>query len=640
MSGFPDKTVQFAPARPAVDLVSAGGMTLLLGLQARLQPGALAVSCGEASLSYGELDSRAWELARILNARGIGPGCFVGLVVERSLEQVIGLWGIIHCGAAYVPIDPAYPQDRLDHMISAAGITTVVTTGRHAGRFPGSGLVLIDEACGGPGTHEGAPIVTTEDPLYAIFTSGSTGLPKAAAVLRRGFANLLRWYLREFSFGPDDRTLVITSPAFDLTQKNLSAPLLAGGRLVLDVAEQYDIARIRGLIRSHGITVMNCTPSAFYPLLDAAAPAGFGDLASLRLVVLGGEPIIAGRLREWLCHPSCRAEVANTYGPTECTDICAFHRLHRGNLDGHPFVPLGGPIDGVQVEVLDGQLRPVAAGETGELCIGGAGVGPGYLHDPGRTADRFVPNPLPGRLGGKVIYRTGDLVRRHADGVLEFRGRLDHQAKIRGNRVEPGEVEAVLARHDGVRAAVVLAVEHAAGDHRLVAWVESAAAGDPPSAADMQAYLAARLPDYMVPRDYHHLDSFPLTPNGKVDRLALAGQHAKPGRAVVSAAAPAATEARIMGTWSSVLGREIADPTANFFDLGATSIDLAVVHARLGEEFGRVFPITEMFAHPTVRSLGQFLAPRAEDRPAANRPADRARQQQQAFARLRRAPVR
>lgn len=634
----PPETAVAKPSRTRVTLTAAAhSLAGLLAFRARRAPAAPAVTCDGVTLSYGELVARVNAVAAELRSRGLGPGNFVGLAVERSLELPVALWGIVQAGAAYVPLDPAYPQARLDQMVAAARLATVVTTARHAGRFAGMGLILADEAGSLLEQPAPLPVAAPDDPLYGIFTSGSTGDPKAAGVYRRGFANLLEWYLREFSFTPADRTLVITSPAFDLTQKNLFAPLVTGGRLVLDTAAPYDLTRLAALVRDHAITVMNCTPSAFYPLVDAAAADGYAALASLRLVVLGGEPILADRLRDWLRHPACRAEVANTYGPTECTDICAFHRLDAGNLDAHPFVPLGREIPNVQVEILDDQLRPLPPGETGELCIAGAGVGSGYLHDPQRTAARFLTYPG----GGAPLYRSGDLAVRHPDGLLEFRGRRDHQAKIRGFRVEPGEVETALARHPQVLAAVVLAVESAPGEHRLVAWIEPPAGGPPPAGAELQAWLAGRLPDHLVPRDIRFLAAFPLTPNGKVDRLALARMAAAPAPAAPTPAPLAAStaEQRVMEAWTEVLGHAPADPAANFFDLGATSIHLAVVHAKLRAAFQRDFPLTELFAHPTVRALAAFLAAdsAAAPRPAApaGRPADRARLQQQAFARFR-----
>ncbi len=449
-----------------------------------------------------------------------------------------------------------------------------------------------------------------EDLVYAIFTSGSTGQPKAASVLHSGFANLLEWYRNELELGPEDHTLVISSPSFDLTQKNLFTPLLTGGTLVLDECEAYDITRLLGLIRSHGITLINCTPSAFYPLVDAAAANQYKDLATLRFAVLGGEPISIPRLREWLDHANCRVEIVNSYGPTECTDICLFHRLHRGNLDDFPFVPLGREIPNVQVTIRDQNLSLLPTGDTGELCISGAGVGGGYLNDPARTADRFVNG----------IYRTGDLAKRLPCGTFEFRGRADHQVKVNGFRIELGEIEIALNEHDAVREAVVTA-----NDGRLTAHVQGDATQD-----ELRRHLSARLPSYMMPSVFRSVDEFPLTPNGKVDRKALIqSRHSD-----VPVMSDSSIESRILSIWSEVLGHPVTDTTANFFDLGGSSIHLAVVHVKLRDMTGRDFPLTDLFAHPSARAIAAHLS--ASPSVTSTAAQDRARLTKSSFNRFQR----
>ncbi|MDB6080623.1 MAG: amino acid adenylation protein [Akkermansiaceae bacterium] len=580
-----------------------------------------AVISGSRSLSAAEVDSAATDLARRLVATGIGKGDYVGIGLDRCPELIIAILAVVKAGAAYVPLDPAYPFERLRHMISSASIRLVLTRATFQSVFSAAGAPAILDV----GSFEKAPAadLPEEDPdapLYAIFTSGSTGAPKAASVYRRSFANLISWYADEFQLGPADRTLVISSPSFDLTQKNFFTPLLSGGTLVLDQETTYDISRITGLIRSHGITLINCTPSAFYPLVDAAAAGGYADLATLRFAILGGEPISIPRLRAWLEHPSCRAEIGNTYGPTECTDICAFHRMHRGNLDDFPFVPLGREIPNVRVSIRDVDSLVLPDGEVGELCISGAGLGGGYLGDPTRTAERFVQH--------HTLYRTGDLAKRLPDGTLEFRGRADHQVKVNGFRIELGEIEIVLSRHPAVREAVVLA-----SGGLLTAHVQ----GSQITIPELRAHLEQSLPGYMIPNAFRFVENFPLTPNGKVDRLALAREEeAPPAEALATPAETAdATESRILALWSDVLGRSVHDPEANFFDLGGTSILVAVVHVRLREIAGRDLPITELFARPSARSLAEFITPRNSPT-AAPTARDRARLQQASMSRFRR----
>jgi iturin family lipopeptide synthetase A len=572
--------------------------------RAALSPDATAVIAGTRLLSCGELDARSNDLARKLQDLGARPGSYIGIGLDRSIELIVALLAVVKSGAAYVPLDPAYPPARLEHMISAAGLEIVVSREELAPRFPAAQVITVPEAL----AADPSPVrsyARPEDPLYAIFTSGSTGQPKAAAVYRRGFANLLGWYAGEFSLGPADRVLVISSPSFDLTQKNFFTPLLTGGLLVLDDGGSYDISRITGLIRDHGITLVNCTPSAFYPLVEADAAA----LASLRFAVLGGEPISIPRLRVWL--ESGSAEVVNTYGPTECTDICAFHRLHRGNLDDFGFVPLGREIPNVTVTIRDEDLAILPDGELGELCIAGAGLGGGYLNDPERTEHAFA------LAGG--IYRTGDLARRLPCGTLEFRGRADHQVKVNGFRIELGEIELALATHEAVREAVVIAK-----DGRLIAHVQG-------PQADLKAHLSAKLPAYMVPGEFVYRESFPLTPNGKVDRLALARENRSHGSQMTHGDT---MEACILSLWSEILDRPVSDPEANFFDLGGTSIHLAIVHVRLREMSGKDLAITDLFARPSAKSLADFLSPQAAAASSAAR--DRARLQQAGLARFRR----
>ena len=586
--------------------------------QVSASPGHGAVSAGDCTLSAGELNARANRLARHLQAQGARPGVYIGVGLGRSVELIVALLAVVKSGAAYVPLDPAYPQARLSHMISSAGLELVLSRRDLADAFREAGAATVVDVLD-PELETLSPAAvashaTPDDPLYAIFTSGSTGQPKAASVFRKGFANLLAWYASELRLGPADCTLVISSPSFDLTQKNFFAPLLTGGRLLLDDCGTYDISRISALIRDHGVTLVNCTPSAFYPLVEASAAEGYADLSSLRFAVLGGEPISIPRLRPWFDHPACRAEVVNTYGPTECTDICAFHRLHGANLDDFPFVPLGREIPNVAVTIRDEDLAVVPDGEAGELCICGAGLGGGYLNDEERTRKSF---PLAGAL-----YRTGDLARRLPCGTLEFRGRADHQVKVNGFRIELGEIELALNRHEEVREAVVIA-----SGGRLIAHERGGA-----SAPALKAFLAENLPAYMIPGEFHFTEAFPLTPNGKVDRLALAGLEKSP---VTQTGLGDTLTARILMLWSEVLERPVDDASANFFDLGGTSIHLAVLHVRLREMTGRDLAITDLFARPSAQSLADFLSPRAADS-AAPGARDRARLQQAGLARFRR----
>ncbi|HVJ45582.1 MAG TPA: amino acid adenylation domain-containing protein [Luteolibacter sp.] len=578
--------------------------------QASAAPHRTAVICGGVRLSFKQLAGRSDAIASELHKSGTGKGDFVGIGLDRGIDLIVALLGVLKAGAAYIPVDPAYPAARIAHMISSSGLKRIITSARMAGRFGTVETLLVDSLgeSEAPGRYHNEP----GDPIYAIFTSGSTGAAKAASVFHRGFLNLVDWYASELQLSETDVTLVISSPSFDLTQKNFFTPLITGGTLVLDHGDNYDIHRISSLIRDHAVTLVNCTPSAFYPLVDAAATDGYGSLSTLRFAVLGGEAISIPRLRPWLEHPSCSAEIVNSYGPTECTDICAFHRTHRGNLDDFDFIPTGKEIPNVTVTIRDEEMKPLPAGETGELCIEGIGVGGGYLNDPEKTAGRFV--------GG--IYRTGDLAKRDADGVIEFRGRADHQVKVNGFRIELGEIETHLNRHPDVREAVVIAQ-----DGRLIAHVQGTA--DLPSIREL---LTASLPAYMIPGEFRFVETFALTPNGKIDRKALQETQTAP----TSIAEPQnALETKLLAIWSGILGRTVQDPSANFFDLGGTSIHLAIAHVKLREMTGRDLPITDLFAHPSARSLAKHLSPAASSS-SATQAQDRAKLQQAGFSGFRR----
>lgn len=610
---MPSPPASSAAATRAGNEASSGHWFELIRRNAATHPDAVALRSGGEVMTYGELLKRGSAVAHTLRGLGIGRGSRVGVGFPRGVDLITALLGIIESGACYLPIDPAYPEERIQRMMQSAGLEWVVAGRSWIHSVPGTRVIRIEETADETAVADGST-PSANDPIYAIFTSGSTGLPKAASVFHSGFSNLLDWYRSELTLGPGDRTLVISSPSFDLTQKNLFTPLITGGEMILDDCETYDITRILGLIRTHGVTLINCTPSAFYPLVDAAAAGDFRDLASLRFAVLGGEPIAVPRLRAWLEHSSCRAEVVNSYGPTECTDICLFHRLHSGNLDAFPFVPLGREVPRTTVTIRDEFLNVLPDGEVGELCISGAGVGGGYLNDPAKTAAKFI--------GG--IYRSGDLARRHACGIFEFRGREDHQVKVNGHRIETGEIEIALNDHDSVIESVVVANRGA-----LVAHVR----GDSDPAA-LRAHLAARLPSYMIPAEFRFVEAFPLTPNGKVDRKALIEATGATGSAT---AAPAGDgmENRILALWSELLGRTVDDASANFFDLGGNSIQLAVMHVRLREMTGRDFPITELFARPNARAIAAMLEPTSTPG-TATATQDRARLARNSFSRFQR----
>ena len=499
----------------------------LFECQVEKTPDRIAVVCGDKTWTYRQVNERANQLAHHLRSQGVGPNCLVGINLKSSLELIVGIFGVLKAGGAYMPLDPGYPLHRLKYMIDNANASLLITAGEFAERWQPSDRKVVCLDVGWPEIAKNsdknpAPVSGPGNLIYVIYTSGSTGRPKGAGVYHQGFSNLLEWFTNAFAISANDRLLLVSSPSFDLTQKNIFAALLVGGELHLPPDIHYDPDQIANVISDKKITLLNLTPSAFYPLIERGIESD--KLRTLRVVFLGGEPIAIPRVRRWLERESCRCEIINTYGPTECTDVCAFYRLNLDNIDSHPVVPIGRPISNARLLVLDPAMQLCPAGVAGELSVAGDGVGAGYIGDPELTAMKFVPNPF-AQVPGERIYKTGDRARYLFDGNIEFLGRTDQQVKLRGFRIDLGEVEKVLEEHDSIDTATVV-VWHGthngaeADDRRLVGYVvpkrKTAL-----SSAELCEFLRGRLPDYMVPAAFVQLDELPLMLNGKIDRRAL-----------------------------------------------------------------------------------------------------------------------
>ncbi|MCM3268071.1 non-ribosomal peptide synthetase [Paenibacillus elgii] len=574
---------------------------------------------GGQTISYGELNRQANRLAHRLQALGVGPDTPVGVCLDRSPELVAGLLAVLKAGGAYVPLDPALPPERLGYMTERAGVKALVTKLAWAERLavrPDLAVVCLDDGAAGleaEPEHNPDSKAGTGHLMYVIFTSGSTGTPKGASVYRSGFENLLQWYTCEFGMTEEDRVLLISSPSFDLTQKNIFAPLVTGGQLVLLPSGPYDAGEVVSLIERHGITLLNGTPSAFYPLLDITASAGYGALATLRYVFLGGEPIAADRLTAWTASEACRSEVVNTYGPTECTDVTVYGRLtNMPSLVGKP-VPIGRPVAGTRVYILNRELGLQPMGLPGELCIAGVQVGGGYVGDAELTADKFVANPYGDELS-PVLYRTGDLARYLPDGTIEYLGRIDHQVKLRGYRIEPGEIEAALRECAGVKDAFVITREDLPGDVRLVAYAvpeeeaREGAASDSELPGLWRSELRRKLPDYMVPTAIVVMAVLPLSPNGKVDRKALPAPEIGPATDVDYVAPRTPVEAKLSELWKAVLGLSAAVGVKdNFFDLGGHSLRATTLGAKIHRSLNVSLSLRQMFQYPTLELMAQTI---------------------------------
>ncbi|ETA01566.1 non-ribosomal peptide synthase [Frankia casuarinae] len=586
--------------------------------QARSRPEAPAVVCSDRSLSYGELDRRSTRLAAFLGRHGIGPGSLVGIYLERSEEIVVAVLGVMKSGAAFVPLDPVYPPDRITQMLTSSGSTLLLTrTSLEPDvRDCPATVVTLDQywdviatAGGGPGEEHdeesdeekydrGSP----EGRAYVIYTSGSTGRPKGVDVGHRALTNLLCSMARTPGFTEYDRLLAVTTVCFDIAYLELLLPLVTGGQVEVvpaDVAS--DGFELRRRIERSRPTVMQATP-ATWRMLIAAAWEGDRGLTAL----CGGEQLPRDLADGLLARV---AKVWNLYGPTETTIWSSVDRVEPGRQ-----VTIGRPIANTRFYVLDRWLQPVPPGVPGELYIGGDGVAAGYLGEPELTRERFVRDPF-GPDESAVMYRTGDIVRHLPDGRIDYLHRVDNQVKLHGYRIEPGEIEEALRRHDGIAEAVVCPRDIAPGNRQLVAYLVSAESGLGARPEELRRYLRTRLPPYMIPAAFVTVTRLPLTANGKIDRRSLPGPpEVLPPAGGERVLPRSELEAAVASIWRGVLGVPEVGIDENFFDAGGNSLLLMQVLIRLQAELSESLTRVDMFAYPTVRGLAAYLSTAAPRR--------------------------
>jgi amino acid adenylation domain-containing protein len=577
--------------------------------QAARTPAAVAVRFEGLILTYAELDAAANQIARTLRAHGAGTGSVVAVVAERSLELLPGLLGVLKAGAAYLPIDPDYPADRVAFMLSDAAPAVVLTQRRIRPALPPTSVTILDlddpaAWAEGGDTGDGSPLpdVQPGDVAYVIYTSGSTGRPKGVPNTHRGIANRLDWMQERYQLGPDDVVAQKTPVSFDVSVWELFWPLRCGASLVLPVPGGHkDSAYLRRLIIAEGVTTIHFVPSMLAVFLDED---GAADCRSLRRVVCSGEELPADLARR-TTRTLPGAELDNLYGPTEAAVDVSSWQCRPEALATAARVPIGTPIANTVLYVLDARKAPAPAGVPGELYIGGTGLARGYLNRPALTAERFVPNPF-GPPGSR-LYRTGDLARWRHDGALEFLGRVDTQVKMHGLRIEPGEIEAALRALPGIRDAAVIVREDRPGDRRLVAYVTPADPETAPEAAldhaAIRAELKKTLPELIVPGGYVTLATLPLSPNGKLDRRALPAPVTVRDAKVEFTAPGTPTEQALAGIWGELLGMAAIGVDDNVFDLGAHSLLATQVVARLRREADVQVSVMDVFKHPTIREL-------------------------------------
>ncbi len=582
---------------------------------ARRSPDAVAVEAeGGGALTYAQLHAGSDAVARLLAARGAGPEAAVGVCMEWSPEMVVAVLGILKAGAVYLPLDPENPPERLAAVMGDAGARLLLADASAAGRVPAGpwATVMLHAERDRIRAAADAPAPAAALPggaAYVIYTSGSTGTPRGVVVEHAAAAAHSLAFAELAGLGAGDRVLQFASAGFDVSLEGLFPTLLAGATLVLRGPEPWSPESFPGRARALGITVANL-PVAYW---QGAAEDGAGEeeAPALRVVVVGGEAVPSAAVRRWRERVRAPHRLLNGYGPTEAVVTATVHELPAGFPGAYPWpvAPIGRPLPGRAAYVLDDARGPVADGVPGELYLGGI-LARGYLGRPDRTAERWLPDPFSG-LAGARLYRTGDRARRGPDGALEFLGRTDQQLKVRGFRIEPGEVEAALLRHPDVREAAVAAAGQGAAA-RLAAYLVPAAGRAAPGAAELRALLRGALPEHMVPATFTALDALPLTPAGKLDRRALPAPDAAAGAGeYVAPRTP--DEERLAAVFAEVLGLERVGATDHFFDLGGHSLLATRVVSQVRDRLGVEVPVRVMFEAPTVAALAAWLE--------ANRPA-------------------
>jgi amino acid adenylation domain-containing protein len=569
----------------------------------------LACVCGEAQLTYAELNRRANQLARHLQGLGVGPEVLVGIALERSPTLLVGLLGVLKAGGAYVPLDPTYPTDRLAYMISDAQARVLLTQQSLAGLLPAATaqVVCVDtqwEAIAQHGAENLETPVRPDQLAYVIYTSGSTGRPKGVCSEHRATLNRLQWMWQRYPFLPGECCCHKTVLGFVDSVWEIFGPLLQGVVTVL-IAEPVvkDPRRLVAALAEGGVTRIVLVPSLLRMLLDEHA-----DLAA-RLPRLShwsssGE-VLPGDLVERFFERLPGRVLLNLYGSSEVAADATWVEVTANARPGP--IPIGRPIDNMQAYILDPQRQPVPIGVTGELYLAGAGVARGYLRRPELTQDRFIENPF-GKDAHRVLYKTGDLARYADDGMIEYVGRIDQQVKIRGFRIELGEIEEAMKQHPGVHDVAVIDVGERVGDEKLVAYLVAAPGGAALTTEALRVFLKHTLPEYMVPTSFVTLDALPQLPNGKVDRRELRSRPVTPVPMRTAWMAPRnEIERTLVDIWKALLGSDAVGIHDNFFEAGGHSLMATQLMSRIRERFGTAPRLQDFFEAPTVAEVASAV---------------------------------
>jgi amino acid adenylation domain-containing protein len=580
----------------------------LFEAQVARTPEAVAVVQEHYELSYRELNERANQLAHYLARQGIGPDALVGLGMERSLEMVVAMLAIFKAGGAYVPLDPTYPAERLAFMVDDAKMSLLLTQPHLVARIPAKQAKVIclssdwrvfdRENKENPSSN-----VTAENLAYVMYTSGSTGKPKGVMIPHKGLVNYLSWATEAYKVASGRGAPVHSSIGFDLTITSLFSPLLVGQRVVL-LPEDQSIQALTDLVRNERhFSLIKITPAHLEVLSQQLKPEEAAGCAGA--FVIGGEALWGESLAFWCTHaPATR--LINEYGPTETVVGCCVYEVPAGSCPSGA-VPIGRPIANTQLYILDRHRQPVPVGVTGELYIGGAGVGRGYLNSPALSAEKFLADPFSADPQAR-LYKTGDLARYRANGIIEYLGRIDHQVKIRGFRIELGEIEAALVAHPAIEQAVVVVREDNPGDKRLVAYLASTSS-EALEAKFLRAFLQQHLPEYMLPAAFVFMAELPLTLNGKVDRTALpAPEYQRQSATDADVVWPRdGLERQLVEIWEKVLAVKPIGIGDNFFDLGGHSLLVVRLIAQIERKLSVNLPLSAVLQAPTIEQLALIV---------------------------------
>jgi amino acid adenylation domain-containing protein len=597
------RRIVFEWNQTAGDYPDADSLSDAFARHALNSPNAPALVAGGKTVTYCQLLARAHRLAHYLKSRGVQPGDLIGVCLKRTDDMVAAVLAISRAGAAYVPLDPSYPKDRLAFMLEDTKAVLVLTQWALLDRLPEdtARLVNLDQAAAELEQFPTAEPERTHTPdtiAYVIYTSGSTGKPKGVVIRHRAAVNTIDWVNRTFGIGPEDRLLFITSLSFDLSVYDIFGVLGAGGCVrIADEHEQKDPVRLAEILRTEGITMWDSAPAALQQLIPF-----FGhepQSHSLRLVMLSGDWIPV-TLPDQVRTTFPNAKVMALGGATEASIWSNWYPVERVD-PSWASIPYGKPIQNCRYHILDSNLEPVPVGESGELHIGGLCLADGYLNRPELTRERFIADPF---RPGERLYKSGDLARYMPDGNIEFLGRIDHQVKVRGYRVETGEVEAALSQNPAVRNAVVTPYRDEEGNVALAAYIVRKSAVE---SAGLGKHLRERLPDYMVPTAFVFLESMPLTPNGKVDRAALPPPDTS--LATTASYVPPANDAELalQALWEEILHVRPVSVTARFDDLGGHSLSAARLVSRIEIDLGHKVPLETLFTAPTVRDVAGVI---------------------------------